>query len=139
MPVNLSIRNVPDDIAARLRARAKQNHRSLQGELMAIFAEATNERGAPGMQDGQREYRAEQPAPQMRKLTVDDLAERAKARRMHEIGGETGAQMVRRDRDEGHVKSRQPLDAVEALKQMRSLGVRTKDEVVQMIRDDRDR
>jgi plasmid stability protein len=43
MPVNLSIRNVPDDIAERLRARAKANHRSLQGELMEVIKEASTE------------------------------------------------------------------------------------------------
>jgi antitoxin FitA len=37
MPVNLSIKNVPDDVAERLRQRAKRNHRSLQGELMSIL------------------------------------------------------------------------------------------------------
>jgi len=37
MPVNLSIKNVPDAVAARLRARAIANHRSLQRELMAII------------------------------------------------------------------------------------------------------
>ena len=37
MPVNLSIKNVPDDLADRLRHRAARNHRSLQGELMAIL------------------------------------------------------------------------------------------------------
>mgnify|MGYP001415202346 CR=1 FL=1 len=36
MPVNLSIRDVPDDLAEALRARARANHRSLQGELMAM-------------------------------------------------------------------------------------------------------
>jgi len=35
--VNLSIKNVPDALAARLRERAERNHRSLQGELMAIL------------------------------------------------------------------------------------------------------
>lgn len=40
MPVNLSIKNAPDDIVSRLRARAEQNHRSLQGELLAILEEA---------------------------------------------------------------------------------------------------
>lgn len=40
MPVNLSIKNAPDDIVARLRERAARNHRSLQGELMAILEEA---------------------------------------------------------------------------------------------------
>ncbi len=41
MPVNLSIKNVPDDLAQRLKQRAARNHRSLQGELMAIIEEAT--------------------------------------------------------------------------------------------------
>ncbi len=40
MPVNLSIKNAPDDIVSRLRARAEHNHRSLQGELLAILEEA---------------------------------------------------------------------------------------------------
>jgi plasmid stability protein len=37
MSVNLSIKNVPDELAERLRARAAHNHRSLQGELMSIL------------------------------------------------------------------------------------------------------
>jgi len=41
MPINLSIRNVPDEVAERLRARAKANHRSLQGELMEVVKEAS--------------------------------------------------------------------------------------------------
>lgn len=36
MPVNFSIKDVPDQIAEQLRARAARHHRSLQGELMAI-------------------------------------------------------------------------------------------------------
>jgi plasmid stability protein len=40
MPVNLSIKNVPDEIAEELREKAARNHRSLQGELMAIIEEA---------------------------------------------------------------------------------------------------
>jgi plasmid stability protein len=56
MPVTLSIKNVPDDLAARLRARAATHHRSLQGELLAILEEAA------------------QP-----KLTVDELVQRVKA------------------------------------------------------------
>lgn len=37
MPIDLSVKRVPDEIAERLRARAKRNHRSLQGELRAIL------------------------------------------------------------------------------------------------------
>jgi plasmid stability protein len=40
MPVNLSIKNVPDVLAERLRERAARAHRSLQGELKAILEEA---------------------------------------------------------------------------------------------------
>lgn len=40
MPVNLSIKNTPDDVVALLRARAARHHRSLQGELLAIVEEA---------------------------------------------------------------------------------------------------
>ena len=39
--MNLSIKRVPEEQVARLRARAKANHRSLQGELRAIIDEAT--------------------------------------------------------------------------------------------------
>jgi antitoxin FitA len=40
MPVDLSVKQVDDEVAARLRERAKRNHRSLQGELKAILEEA---------------------------------------------------------------------------------------------------
>jgi len=40
MPVNLSIRNVPDEVVRRLRERAERHHRSLQGELLAIIEAA---------------------------------------------------------------------------------------------------
>ena len=38
--VTLSVKNVPADLARRLRARAARNHRSLQGELRAILEQA---------------------------------------------------------------------------------------------------
>jgi plasmid stability protein len=40
MPVNLSIKNVPDALADRLRRRAELANRSLQGELMTILEAA---------------------------------------------------------------------------------------------------
>jgi antitoxin FitA len=43
MGVNLSIKDVPENVAERLRARAARNHRSLQGELMAIVEQAAAE------------------------------------------------------------------------------------------------
>jgi plasmid stability protein len=47
MTVNLSIKQVPGPIAERLRARAERNHRSLQGELMAIIERAALEDAGP--------------------------------------------------------------------------------------------
>jgi plasmid stability protein len=43
MSINLSIKEVPEALADRLRLRAALNHRSLQGELMAIIERAANE------------------------------------------------------------------------------------------------
>ena len=40
MPINLSIKNAPDEVVQRLRQRAERHHRSLQGELLAIIEEA---------------------------------------------------------------------------------------------------
>lgn len=40
MATHLSIKNVPDGLARRLKERAQRNHRSLQGELMAIIEQA---------------------------------------------------------------------------------------------------
>ncbi len=42
LPLNLSVKNVPDDVVEKLRKRAKRHHRSLQGEMMAILEEATS-------------------------------------------------------------------------------------------------
>ena len=43
MPVNLSIKNAPDELVRQLRERAGRHHRSLQGELLAIIEAAVRE------------------------------------------------------------------------------------------------
>jgi antitoxin FitA len=43
MPVNLSIRNVPDAVATGLRNRAARNGRSLQQELLDILKQAAKD------------------------------------------------------------------------------------------------
>lgn len=77
MPVDLSIKRVPDELAERLRERAKRNHRSLQGELRAILEKAARER---------------------RKLTVDDLLDWNQRRGISSPA--TSTQMIREDRDD---------------------------------------
>jgi len=44
MPVSLSVKDVPEDLAKALRARAAANHRSLQGELLHILESAVRPR-----------------------------------------------------------------------------------------------
>jgi plasmid stability protein len=80
MPVNLSIKNAPDDVVQRLRERAARNHRSLQGELMAIIEEAV------------------QPRPQ--RLTIDEY--RARVRSLGLRSPDEAAAIVRADRDSSH-------------------------------------
>ena len=43
MPASLSIKNVPDEVIERLRARAARNRRSLQGELLDLIERAVDE------------------------------------------------------------------------------------------------
>jgi len=76
MPVNLSIKNAPDDVVALVKLRAKRNHRSLQGELLAIIEDAV------------RPHRS---------LTPDEVL--AKIRRLGVSSPAEAADMVRADRD----------------------------------------
>ena len=44
MAVSLSIKDVPEDLARALRVRARNNHRSIQGELLEILETAVRPR-----------------------------------------------------------------------------------------------
>ena len=50
---NLSIKNVPEPVVEKLRLCAAANHRSLQGELMALVCRAADE-GTVGALDAER-------------------------------------------------------------------------------------
>ncbi|MBI4006771.1 MAG: Arc family DNA-binding protein [Gammaproteobacteria bacterium] len=43
MTVNLSIKNVPSELATKIKKKAAGNHRSLQGELLAILEASVKE------------------------------------------------------------------------------------------------
>jgi len=45
--VSLSLKDVPEALAEQLRQRAARNHRSLQGELMAIIEQAVHGAESP--------------------------------------------------------------------------------------------
>lgn len=87
MPINLSIKNVPDDLAARLRLRAERNRRSLQKELLDILASAVHGGGA-----------AMPIALPARTLTLGDIADRA--RELFPEGTESSVAFIRQMRDE---------------------------------------
>jgi plasmid stability protein len=79
LPVNLSIKNAPDDVVERLRRRAIENHRSLQGELMAIIEEASK------------------PSSLHRTLTIKELA--AEIGKLGLSRHDEAVRMIREDRD----------------------------------------
>lgn len=89
MPVNLSIKNVPDDLAEKLRARAERNHRSLQRELMAILEQATQPGGAAPLPD----FRD----PAKPRLSVEEMY--AAARRLFPNGTPSSVDFIRQSRD----------------------------------------
>lgn len=88
MSVNLSIKNVPDAVAFRLRERADRNHRSLQGELMAILEDVVREaRPAPPGET----------SPPARRLSIDELARAA--RELFPNGTPSSVEFIRASRD----------------------------------------
>ena len=86
MPVTLSIKNAPDDVVETLRQRARANHRSLQGELLAIIEAAARAVPSP--------LTATQPN------RLDELMARIKALNLPQ-GGERSVDIIRRERDRG--------------------------------------
>lgn len=98
MPINLSVKNAPDDVVERLRRRAQRNHRSLQGELMAIIEEAARpERQQPGgLSEDQLAFVTERP----RALTVHEVLARARTLGLPVVN--EAADLVRADRNRGH-------------------------------------
>lgn len=76
--VTLTIRNVPVEKVELLKARAKRNHRSLQGELMAIVDDVA--RRTP-----------------TKAITIAELAEHG--RRLGLSTPSESVQMIREDRD----------------------------------------
>lgn len=79
MPVNLSIKNVPEDIHEALKKQASQNHRSLNGEILKALENAIE-----------------------RQKDVDAQIERLRALRskqQFEISTEEIVAMIREDRD----------------------------------------
>ncbi len=76
MPVTLSIKEVPDELADALREQARRNHRSIQGELMALLEQ--NLRARP--------FRAEALLARVRALGLETADEATAIIRAHRDG-----------------------------------------------------
>ena len=76
MPVNISIKNAPDDLVLLLKERARRNRRSMQRELLAIIDNAVRQR---------------------QHLTVDEVLARGRALRLNPQP--QSAAIIRSDRD----------------------------------------
>ena len=112
MTQTLTIRNVPEALARKLKTRAERNHRSLQGEVMAILVQAsaanTAEQTAapyrPSLSESAAKTMAPETAPQPaggapgKKLTIEEIWERGK--RLGLSGPNESARIVRKVRDE---------------------------------------
>ena len=88
MAVNLSVKNVPDDLAELLRRRAAANHRSLQRELLSILEAAV------GRSAGRAGAEAALPRAA---ITIDELAEIS--RKLFPNGTESSVTYIRQMRD----------------------------------------
>lgn len=106
MPVTLTIKQVPERLAEKLRLRAAANHRSLQGELTAILEEAVLKPPTRALQTEPpyvaKRPRAGRPAKQPpvhgKRMTLAELWERS--RRLGERSKKESTAIVRALRDE---------------------------------------
>jgi plasmid stability protein len=86
MPVNLSIKKVPDEVVRGLRNRAALNQRSLQEELLHILKQAAKDQG---------------------QVTIDGLLERAERKKP---ALDEAASIVRAAQDAEHERAAQRFD-----------------------------
>jgi plasmid stability protein len=112
MSQTLTIRNVPDPLARKLKTRAERNHRSLQGEVMAILEHASvantaEQPVAPyraSVTESAEKTTVPETAPRPsagtvgKKLTIEEIWERGK--RLGLSGPNESARIVRKLRDE---------------------------------------
>ena len=104
---NLSIKDVPESWTEALRQRAARNHRSLQGELMAIVEQAVEEASFPAQQDAARGSprivgydSAGHPIVRVGWKSVAQVAADLKAKYPNGVGSQMSSiDIIRQDRD----------------------------------------
>lgn len=94
---SLSIKDVPEPLVAALRRRAVRNHRSLQGELMALVAAAASEEAACAADDAAVVSGTVAGTPSK---TIEQIADEHRARRPRAAAaGPRGGVLARARRD----------------------------------------
>lgn len=89
----LTIKDVPEPLAERLRRRAARNHRSLQGELMSIIEQAARE-------DQAADAPARPPGVRRGWKTIDQIYAELRAKYPEPINsGPSSIELIREDRD----------------------------------------
>lgn len=89
---NLSIKNVPEPVVERLRARARRNHRSLQGELQALVTESV--RTQTDVADESDDV------PESTQVSIEEIAAEHRARWPEPFAqGPSSVESVRAERD----------------------------------------
>jgi plasmid stability protein len=95
---NLSIKDVPEPVAAALRLRAARNHRSLQGELMALVEAAAAEDAAAATRHAAWPAVPRPPAAGVK--TLEQVAREHRALHARPIAsGPRAADVLRAERD----------------------------------------
>ena len=111
MPVTLTIKEVPDRVADKLRQRAAASHRSLQGELMAILEQALAQQAWQALQQEPAPYAAQPGARRAastpvpvhgRRMSLTELWERS--RRLGPPSKTESTEIVRKLRDERYAR-----------------------------------
>lgn len=88
--VNLSVKNVPDALADKLRERAGRNRRSLQRELISILERATQEPGGQWVEPARAHPAA--------RVSIERLA--ARAQLLFAKGTPSSVGFIRQQRDQ---------------------------------------
>lgn len=93
---NLSIKDVPEELAEALRQRAASNHRSLQGELMAIITAAAAPAGEAAIADPRPPTQSWRQGTR----TIEELSAERREKYPEPVrGGPLGVDIIREDRD----------------------------------------
>ena len=97
---NLSIKQVPEHLAEKLRRQAASNHRSLQGELMSILFQALEPEGMPATRPSRPPPASIEPGVLIGTKTIEQVGAEVRQQWPRPVdSGPPAVDIVRRERD----------------------------------------